>query len=196
MPIRVKCACGKQFGAAEKYAGKKVKCPACSQPVVIPVPNTLASAKVPSDGNAKASTPVKIAVKCACGQVVSAKASLAGKTVKCPGCKKPLKLPPAQRKSPPGVPSTPAKLPDTPSRSTADASSSSVEELFDEMGIRPNPGASDRGAAAARRCPECKAGMAAEAIICIQCGYNERLGRKMATVRSRTQEDRKKKEAK
>ena len=196
MPIRVKCACGKQFGAAEKYAGKKVKCPACSQSVVIPAARTQASAKVPSAGNAKASTPVKMAVKCACGQVVSAKASLAGKTVKCPGCKKPLKIPLAQQKSRHTVQSTPANLPGTPPGSTPGASSSPMEELFDEMGIRPVPGAGESGAASARRCPECKASMAAEAIICIQCGYNERLGRKMVTVRSRTQEDRKKKAAK
>ncbi len=196
MPIRVKCSCGKQFGAAEKYAGRKVKCPACSQPVVIPEANTQASTKVPSTGDAPASAPAKMAVKCACGQVVSAKASLAGKTVKCPGCKKPLKIPLGQKKSRDTVRTTPANLPDTQSGSTPSGSSSSMEDLFDEMGIRPSPGAHESGAESSRRCPECKAGMAAEAIVCIKCGYNERLGRKMATVRSRTQEDRKKKAAK
>ena len=194
MPIRVKCSCGKQFGAAEKHAGKKVKCPACSQPVVIPAANAHASAKEPSAGNAKASTPAKMAVKCACGHVVSAKASLAGKTVKCPGCMKPLKIPLASQKSRHNVRSTPANLPDTPAGSAPSDSSSSAEDLFDEMGIRPIPGAGESGAAS-RRCPECKARMAEEAIICIQCGYNENLGRKMTTLRPKTQEDRKKKKA-
>jgi len=196
MSIRVTCSCGKQFGAAEKYAGKQVKCPACSQPVVIPVANTQAGAKVPSAGNAKASLPAKMAVKCVCGHVVSVKAGLAGKTVKCPGCEQPLKIPPAQQKSRRTVRTTPANRTDMPSGSTPGSSSSSMEELFDEMGIRPIPGAGESGPASARRCPECKAGMAAEAIVCIQCGYNERLGRKMTTVRPMTQEDRRKKAAK
>ncbi len=38
MPIHVVCPCGKKLNAAEKYAGKKVKCPACQQPLRIPLP--------------------------------------------------------------------------------------------------------------------------------------------------------------
>jgi len=36
MPIKVKCACGKQLSASDKMAGKRVKCPNCAQPISIP----------------------------------------------------------------------------------------------------------------------------------------------------------------
>ncbi|MCA9177224.1 MAG: hypothetical protein KDB14_22195 [Planctomycetales bacterium] len=36
MAIPVSCSCGKQVNAPEHLAGKKVKCPACGQPLAIP----------------------------------------------------------------------------------------------------------------------------------------------------------------
>jgi len=38
MPIRFKCACGKALVARDEQAGKRTKCPACQQPIVIPAP--------------------------------------------------------------------------------------------------------------------------------------------------------------
>lgn len=38
MPIEFACACGKQFKVADEYAGKRSKCTACGQPVVVPTP--------------------------------------------------------------------------------------------------------------------------------------------------------------
>lgn len=36
MPIPVACQCGKQVNAPDNLAGKRVKCPACGNPLVIP----------------------------------------------------------------------------------------------------------------------------------------------------------------
>ena len=36
--IRVKCACGAAIAAPSRLAGKRVKCPKCSQPVALPAP--------------------------------------------------------------------------------------------------------------------------------------------------------------
>lgn len=40
MSIKVKCACGAGFAAKDSLAGKRVKCPKCSQPIAIPAPET------------------------------------------------------------------------------------------------------------------------------------------------------------
>ncbi len=36
MPIEVRCQCGKKVKAPDKYAGRKVKCPGCQEPMDIP----------------------------------------------------------------------------------------------------------------------------------------------------------------
>jgi len=37
MPITVACDCGKRFGVRDEAAGKRVRCPGCSEPVNVPV---------------------------------------------------------------------------------------------------------------------------------------------------------------
>ena len=37
MPITVSCDCGHQFRVRDEYAGKRAQCPACGDPVVIPM---------------------------------------------------------------------------------------------------------------------------------------------------------------
>ena len=61
--------------------------------------------------------------------------------------------------------------------------SSPMDSLFDEVGL------ADDGTVG-RKCPECRSLMKAEAILCIQCGYNENLGRKMKVNRPVTAADR------
>ena len=39
MPIKVTCNCGQSFNAKDELAGKKVRCPKCSQALVIPSPD-------------------------------------------------------------------------------------------------------------------------------------------------------------
>ena len=160
MPIPVKCKCGKQFAAPEKFAGKKVKCPECSSQLVIPTA-TEPSAK---PGSAPSS---KLAVKCSCGKAFAAKPELAGKKVRCPSCKEPVKIPSSEPKS-----ATPEQ-----------AKAKSSDDLFDELEIGFRGGGG-------RRCPECKRSMPETAIVCIECGYNENLGRRMKVDRPITKEDR------
>lgn len=40
MSIKVKCSCGASFAAKDSLAGKRVKCPKCSQPLTIPAPQS------------------------------------------------------------------------------------------------------------------------------------------------------------
>src|SRR5688572_10938183 len=44
MPINVKCPRGHMIAVAEKYAGKRVKCPKCETAVVVPGANGSAKA--------------------------------------------------------------------------------------------------------------------------------------------------------
>ncbi len=38
MPIEFACECGKAYKVADQYAGKRTKCTACGQPVLVPAP--------------------------------------------------------------------------------------------------------------------------------------------------------------
>ena len=38
MAIKVSCTCGKTISAKDEFAGRRVKCPACKEPLRIPKP--------------------------------------------------------------------------------------------------------------------------------------------------------------
>jgi hypothetical protein len=138
-----------------------------------------------------------IKVQCACGKAFAAKDELAGKTVKCPNCQQPLKIPaatPAAAKAPakpaaaaaakPGQakptvaakPASPAKpAPGATSKAAAPAAPSG-DSLFDEIGLQA-------AAEGTHPCPGCSEPMPIEAVICVKCGYNTRIGRRMETVK-------------
>jgi hypothetical protein len=97
--------------------------------------------------------PIKVA--CPCGQKFSAKDSMAGKRVKCPKCNEPLVIPSPKPTKPP-TKSAPA-----------------ISDLLDEVGVR--------GSRTGPVCPECGEDMQPHAIICINCGFNTALGRRMYT---------------
>jgi hypothetical protein len=134
-----------------------------------------------------------IKVQCSCGKAFAAKEELAGKTVKCPGCQKPLKIPggsapakaaakPDAAKASSGKPS-PAKSAPAKSQGDDDDYSLSAEEpaprptssLFDEIGLKAAP----KGT---MPCPGCSEPLPQEAVVCVKCGYNMKLGRKMKTL--------------
>jgi hypothetical protein len=137
-----------------------------------------------------------IKVQCACGKAFAAKDELAGKTVKCPGCQKPLKIPGGQAaaaKEPakaaaktasakPGAPKPPATKPTagksaSASKPTAAPSSAAANaDLFDEIGLQA-------AAAGTRPCPGCTEPLDLKAVVCIKCGFNTLLGRRMQTVK-------------
>jgi hypothetical protein len=134
-----------------------------------------------------------IKVQCACGKAFAAKDELAGKTVKCPGCQKPLKIPgetasakaegkPANGQgtgaAKPAAAKTAAPKP-APAKQPAAAAPAppSADSLFDEIGLAPP-------VEGTRPCPGCTEPLAIEAVVCVKCGYNTRLGRRMTTARS------------
>ena len=87
MAIKTTCGCGAQFMAKAELAGKRLTCPSCGQPLLVPNPQGPTS---------------KIRVACQCGQAFQAKAELAGKRVKCPSCGQPLAIPAAPSVASPG----------------------------------------------------------------------------------------------
>jgi hypothetical protein len=117
-----------------------------------------------------------ISVACSCGQKITAKNELAGKTVKCPKCNQPLKIPAAKSEATPVV-----KNPETASKSAppkkwgADAAKSShILDLLDEAGVREKR--------TGPVCPECRADMDPAAVICVNCGFHLGIGRRLETM--------------
>lgn len=117
-----------------------------------------------------------IKVQCACGKAFAAKDELAGKTVKCPNCQQPLKIAagggnnqPAKAAAPTGK-SAPAKA----AAPKAAPAAPPHDDLFDEIGLAPP-------VEGMRPCPGCSEPMPIDAILCVKCGYNTRIGRRMHT---------------
>lgn len=153
MPIQVTCECGQKVAVKEEFVGRRVKCPKCKNPLVVS-----AGDKV-QGGSSTDQTPIRVA--CSCGKSFSAPRKLAGKAVKCPACGQPMKIPQV------GASSTrPA---------AAGSGTNGIDDLLDEIGVK----ASTTGI----RCPECRADMKQDAIICINCGYNTETGKKLKTVK-------------
>ncbi|MBC8351165.1 MAG: hypothetical protein H8E66_04215 [Planctomycetes bacterium] len=89
--------------------------------------------------------PIKVA--CQCGASFAAKDELAGKAVRCPKCKQPLKIP-APAAAAPTVPNA-------------------MDDLFDEVGIAAKKGPS---------CPQCNAELKPNAVLCVACGFDLQSG--------------------
>ena len=137
-----------------------------------------------------------IKVTCQCGKSFAAKDELAGKAVKCPNCQQPLRIPGAPAAAAPGR-NLAAPLPSAAPRQQASSaaafgpppssSGSSIyggparppgpsDSMFDDVGLKQAP-------AGAIICPACAAPMTPGAVVCIKCGYNAKLGRRMETVK-------------
>jgi hypothetical protein len=131
-----------------------------------------------------------IKVQCACGAAFAAKDELGGRTVKCPKCQQPLKIPAAgapvgaaaaPRPSPgpqapqPGPAMPPGRPLSAPLPSQA-AGPGGGHGHWDEVGLV----AQQAGTAP---CPGCAKPMPVNAVVCIQCGYNKKIGRRMETVK-------------
>ncbi|TWT93757.1 tripartite tricarboxylate transporter TctB family protein [Stieleria varia] len=53
MPIQIKCSCGKSLAVQDQFAGRKVKCPGCGQPVQVPGSPQAGSPQTSSQPNPK-----------------------------------------------------------------------------------------------------------------------------------------------
>lgn len=116
-----------------------------------------------------------IKVTCVCGQSFAAKDELAGRRVKCPKCSQPLAIPAAG--AIPAAPAGPQLQPmAAPAPAPVAAQPVSPGGLFDEVGLSSAP-------TGTMPCPGCRAPMPMGGVVCVQCGYNLRLGRRMETMR-------------
>ncbi|MCH7727612.1 MAG: hypothetical protein IH991_14175 [Planctomycetes bacterium] len=89
-----------------------------------------------------------IKVQCnSCGAGFAAKDELAGRRVACPKCKKPIVIP------------APA--------------SGAMDDLLDEIGFGAGT------ATGGKQCPSCRATMAPNAVVCVNCSYNVQTGKRM-----------------
>lgn len=88
MSIVVNCECGKQLRVPEQYAGKKVKCPSCGDPLKVAAGQKNGPSKKPVAVASKtAAAPPVIKFECdECGRAMQARSEFAGRKAKCPGC--------------------------------------------------------------------------------------------------------------
>lgn len=109
-----------------------------------------------------------IQLRCQCGKSLKAPDAAAGKTVKCPGCEKPLRVPSAAAKQVTGA-AKPAAAPPPP-RAAVTPASDDLSDLFDEEGLSNHVEAV---------CPSCRTAMPATAVLCTRCGYHKETGVKL-----------------
>ncbi len=95
--IPLKCKqCGKRLTASAKLAGKTVKCSQCSALLKIPangVPDSTLTNANPPTQTAAPLPAAKIRITCRCGKKLNVGSQFAGKSVKCPDCAAPIKVP-------------------------------------------------------------------------------------------------------
>ncbi len=104
-----------------------------------------------------------IKVKCGkCDAGFKAKDSLAGRRVKCPKCKEPLKIP-EPKKATKTVAASPAPV----------ASHNPLLDLLDEQNVR--------SAVRGPMCENCAGELEPGAIICMECGFNQETGGQLET---------------
>jgi hypothetical protein len=103
--------------------------------------------------------PIKVA--CQCGQAFAIKDEMAGKTLKCPKCQQPLK-----------VPARPAAASAArPAAAPVPAPASSLAGLFEEAGFKEHKGP---------RCPQCAYPLnQPDAVLCTNCGFHLQSGQKV-----------------
>lgn len=111
-----------------------------------------------------------ISVQCQCGQTMQAPDSMAGKRGKCPKCNQQFVVPGGQVAG--AKPATKqkavrAKAPTATATKTA-SEADSMASLLDEVGMQK--------ARTRHNCPECRADIDEDAVICIHCGMNLETG--------------------
>src|SRR5262249_51799963 len=87
MTIQFACACGRSLQTKPENAGKRTKCPACGQLLVIPGGRTETPTSPPM------APPGWIRFRCACGKQFQVQAEYAGRKTKCPSCGEPVVIP-------------------------------------------------------------------------------------------------------
>jgi hypothetical protein len=109
-----------------------------------------------------------IAIRCACGKTLAAPDQYAGRRVKCPACGKTLTVA-SKAAAEPREKGDGAK----PKRSQPDPEHAGIGSLLDEVDLAQSK--------TGHRCPECRADLHADDVLCVECGYNTETGRKLKT---------------
>jgi ribosomal protein L40E len=99
-----------------------------------------------------------IQIKCKCGKTLGIPDGMAGKAVKCPGCKQALRVPGGAASG---------KSPAAPARPAPPAANDFMQDLFDEEGFNT---------AVEAVCPSCRAEIPGNAVLCTKCGYHKESG--------------------
>lgn len=118
-----------------------------------------------------------IRLQCSCGKTLAVKDEFAGKTLKCPGCQKGIRVPAAGQTPAANVAGKPAANVASGSAKTKSAaanpgpSSGSLDDLFSEEGFSQHAGPI---------CPACNQPLKnAQAVMCTHCGVNLQTGEKL-----------------
>ena len=106
MTIAVSCTCGKTLNVPDQYAGKRIKCTGCGEPVSVPDAASQPTATPASSAQGAVAT-------CTCGAKLRVTPQIAGKKVRCPKCQSPLQMPGAGNASP-TAPTSAAPTPAAP----------------------------------------------------------------------------------
>lgn len=138
-----------------------------------------------------------ISLSCSiCGTTQNVAAACAGQTIRCPVCNSPLKVPGALAPDAGAPPSmapvssaaaTPPAAGDaTPAPGPAAAAAAPIVAQVATVESARLRLTKDRTAdGEGRKCPACGATMAADDIVCSQCGYNTKTGQSMADIAAR-----------
>lgn len=115
-----------------------------------------------------------IRLKCSCGKVLSFKNEYAGKTLKCPGCQKGVRVPAASAKV-----ASPAAVASAPSSAPMQQSDGGLDDLFTEEGFAQHAGPV---------CPSCgKPLRGPDAVLCTNCGVNLQTGQRLMNAQQAAQ---------
>lgn len=139
-----------------------------------------------------------IKTSCSCGKVIQAPDNLAGKSVKCPGCSKPVKVPGAAPASKSAATAKPAPAPAKPATASKPGAVAkpAVSAKAPAKPAAPKPAAVAKPAASfaakkpvkdfdieemevAARCPKCQVNISPTDVICTGCGTNLKTGMAM-----------------
>lgn len=136
-----------------------------------------------------------IKFKCkSCEKKISVRAEYAGKKAKCPGCKKPLRVPsPRPKRSATGVPigtesdsgSSGAGLKSYSLADLAEMEANADVQLRELTSKVINKAGSAR-IKGGKDCPDCASSVKAEAVLCINCGHNFDSGKRTKTQKTST----------
>lgn len=129
-----------------------------------------------------------------CEKKIAVRAEYAGKRVKCPGCKQPIRVPaPRPKRSSTGVPVAVGASSDAP---TANGGSSmtladllameerapvKLRELSSKATRQSNAPRIEGG----KDCPSCDASVKPDAMLCVHCGHNFESGKRLKTKKSK-----------